>query len=166
MQSVGRKCGQKWGDLIAQAIALVIVVLGVRTGWVHENFRPLSLVLSVTLLLPLPPAHRFLSYWAPQPTVAAQDPQKHRVQDHCASEPPCPILPPSAQTLPSLWMWSSSWSSENHWGLLNLELLDHQPGKSLWKIPGVFMQYRKSPKGEKIICECRKSALKIWKSVA
>ena len=62
MQSVGRKCGQKWGDLIAQAIALVIVVLGVRTGWVHENFRPLSLVLSVTLLLPLPPAHRFLSY--------------------------------------------------------------------------------------------------------
>lgn len=66
MKGVGRKCGQKGGEQSAQAIALVRVVLGARKGWAHESLRPLSLVLSCSLSIPFPPAHRFLSHWAPQ----------------------------------------------------------------------------------------------------
>ena len=158
MKGVGRKCGQKGGEQSAQAIALVRVVLGARKGWVHESLRPLSLVLSGSLSTP---AHRFLSHWAPQLSWQPRIPRstgcrtEAPVNHHVPHYPLClhPPLPLGVRFRQRLWRPPGA-----------AEMAASRP--PTWivavKIPGAFKQYRKSPKGEKMVCQHKKPTLKMW----
>lgn len=165
---MGRKCGQKWGDLIAQAIALVIVIWGVRTGWVHENFRPFSLVLSGHLSLSsLSPAHHSWVTEHPSPPWQLRIPRSTGCRTIVPVNHHTPILPPLPRPCPTSLCEASAevlrtnedcWS----WSYYTTTLESHCK-----KFLGSLSSTERTPKGKRFLsvesqhCKCESQFPKL-----